>query len=57
MVMSALGEPSAGDPNHTTRAYVRDLRDGRTVAFSSSSPDLVPGDAYDTSHVFVRHLR
>ncbi|MET9869665.1 hypothetical protein ABZZ16_26555, partial [Streptomyces sp. NPDC006386] len=73
-----------GDPDRTTRAYVRDLRTGRTtlaspdtaggpndqsvtapvidrhgrtVAFSSYSPDLVPGDTYDTSHVYVRHLR
>jgi hypothetical protein len=73
-----------GDTNRTTRAYVRDLRtgrttlvspdaqggpndqsvsapvidrDGRTVAFGSSSPDLVPGDTYDTSHIYVRHLR
>ncbi|MFD5480568.1 TolB family protein [Streptomyces hawaiiensis] len=73
-----------GDTNHTTRAYVRDLRTGRTVlaspdaqggpngqsvsapvidrggrtvAFSSSSADLVPGDTYDTSHVYVRRLR
>ncbi|MFC9508657.1 TolB family protein [Streptomyces sp. NPDC057002] len=73
-----------GDPDRTTRAYVRDLRTGRTVlaspdaeggpndqsvsapvidrngrtaAFSSSSPDLVPGDTYDTSHVFVRRIR
>ncbi|MFC9683930.1 TolB family protein [Streptomyces sp. NPDC056948] len=73
-----------GDPDRTTRAYVRDLRTGRTVlaspdaeggpndqsvsapvidrhgrkaAFSSSSPDLVPGDTYDTSHVYVRHIR
>ncbi len=73
-----------GDPDRTTRAYVRDLRTGRTVlaspdaeggpndqsvsapvvdrhgrkaAFGSSSPDLVPGDTYDTSHVYVRHMR
>ncbi|MFD6173670.1 TolB family protein [Streptomyces coeruleorubidus] len=74
----------SGDTDRTTRAYVRDLRTGRTVlaspdaeggpndqsvsapvldrhgrtvAFSSSSPDLVPGDTYDTSHVYVRHMR
>jgi Tol biopolymer transport system component len=73
-----------GDPDRTTRAYVRDLRTGRTVlaspdaeggpndqsvsapvidrhgrqvAFSSSSPDLVTGDTYDTSHVYVRRMR
>ncbi|MGC5037913.1 hypothetical protein ACPXCS_24255 [Streptomyces sp. DT190] len=32
-------------------------RHGRTVAFASPSPDLVPGDTYDTSHVYVRHLK
>ncbi|GAA2289993.1 hypothetical protein GCM10010234_33580 [Streptomyces hawaiiensis] len=32
-------------------------RDGRTLAFGSSSPDLVPGDTYDTTHIYVRHLR
>ncbi|GAA2525363.1 PD40 domain-containing protein [Streptomyces levis] len=32
-------------------------RHGRTVAFASASPDLVPGDTYDTSHVYVRHLK
>ncbi|WP_078972936.1 TolB family protein [Streptomyces sp. MMG1533] len=32
-------------------------RHGRQVAFSSSAADLVPGDTYDTTHVFVRHLR
>ncbi|MFD5132039.1 TolB family protein [Streptomyces olindensis] len=73
-----------GDPDRTTRAYVCDLRTGRTtlaspdvdggpndlsvsgpvldrhgrtVAFASSSPDLVPGDTYDTLHVYVRHTR
>ncbi|MFE0476926.1 hypothetical protein ACFW2V_35575 [Streptomyces sp. NPDC058947] len=32
-------------------------RHGRTVAFASASPDLVPGDTYDTSHVYVRHMK
>ncbi|CAL9585768.1 hypothetical protein [Streptomyces sp. enrichment culture] len=32
-------------------------RHGRTVAFASASPDLVPGDTYDTSHIYVRHLK
>lgn len=32
-------------------------RDGRAVAFSSPAADLVPGDTYDTSHVYVRHLK
>ncbi|MGA5899544.1 TolB family protein [Streptomyces venetus] len=72
-----------GDTDYTYRAYLRDLRTGRTVlasadteggpndqsvsapvpdrhgrkvAFASSSPDLVPGDTYDTSHVYVRRL-
>ncbi|MBB6418237.1 hypothetical protein [Streptomyces sp. AK010] len=73
-----------GDTDHTHRAYVRDLRtgrtvlagpdarggpdgqsvsapvvdrNGRTVAFASSSPDLVPVDTCDTAHVCVRHPR
>ncbi|KJK35396.1 hypothetical protein UK15_31115 [Streptomyces variegatus] len=80
----AFASADPGDPDHATRAYVRDLRtgrtvlaspdarggpndrsvsapvidrDGRTVAFSSSSADLVPGDTYDTSHVYVRRLK
>ncbi|MFE9600626.1 TolB family protein [Streptomyces hokutonensis] len=32
-------------------------RHGRTVAFSSWATDLVPGDTYDTTHVYVRHLK
>ncbi|MBR8639478.1 PD40 domain-containing protein [Streptomyces tuirus] len=55
---TVLASPDAeGGPNdQSVSAPVID-RHGRTVAFSSSSPDLVPGDTYDTSHVFVRHLR
>lgn len=30
---------------------------GRNVAFDSYSPDLVPGDTWDSQHTFVRHLR
>ncbi|MFJ8596719.1 hypothetical protein [Streptomyces sp. NPDC093598] len=51
------GPDAQGGPNdQSVSAPVID-RNGRTVAFSSSSPDLVPGDTYDTSHVYVRHLR
>ncbi|MEU6918734.1 TolB family protein [Streptomyces olindensis] len=55
---TTLASPdAAGGPNdQSVSAPVID-RHGRTVAFSSSSPDLVPGDTYDTSHVYVRHLR
>jgi Tol biopolymer transport system component len=43
-----------------SQAAVFDLaidRHGRQVAFSSWGTDLVPGDTYDTTHVYVRHLR
>ncbi|WP_405507522.1 TolB family protein [Streptomyces purpurascens] len=55
---TVLASPDAeGGPNdQSVSAPVID-RHGREVAFSSSSPDLVPGDTYDTSHVYVRHLR
>jgi Tol biopolymer transport system component len=55
---TVLASPDAqGGPNdQSVSAPVID-RGGRTVAFSSSSADLVPGDTYDTSHVYVRHLR
>ncbi|MFD5950572.1 hypothetical protein ACFWAZ_34810 [Streptomyces collinus] len=73
--MYSIRRIEPGDTNRTTRAYVRDLRTGRTalaspdaqggpngqsvsalvvdrhgrtVAFGSSSPGLVPGDTYDT---------
>ncbi|MGW1030277.1 TolB family protein [Streptomyces sp. NPDC002577] len=32
-------------------------RHGRTVAFSSYAYDLVPGDSFDSQHVYVRYLR
>ncbi|MEU0219978.1 hypothetical protein ABZ281_35080 [Streptomyces sp. NPDC006265] len=51
------GPDTRGGPNdQSVSAPVID-RNGRTVAFSSSAPDLVPGDTYDTSHVYVRHPR
>ncbi|MFI6807106.1 hypothetical protein ACIBO6_19075 [Streptomyces luteogriseus] len=55
---TVLASPDTrGGPNdQSVSAPVID-RTGRTVAFSSSAPDLVPGDTYDTSHVYVRHLR
>ncbi|MER7478241.1 hypothetical protein ABTX60_11365 [Streptomyces sp. NPDC126510] len=55
---ATLASPDAqGGPNdQSVSAPVID-RDGRTLAFGSSSPDLVPGDTYDTSHSYVRHLR
>ncbi|MFG2809413.1 TolB family protein [Streptomyces massasporeus] len=55
---TVLASPDArGGPNdQSVSAPVID-RNGRTVAFASSSPDLVPGDTYDTAHVYVRHLR
>ncbi|MEU1001146.1 hypothetical protein [Streptomyces tibetensis] len=54
---TTLASPDAqGGPNdQSVSAPVID-RDGRTIAFGSSSPDLVPGDTYDTSHIYVRHL-
>ncbi|WDV54770.1 hypothetical protein PV963_32615 [Streptomyces coeruleorubidus] len=55
---TVLASPDAeGGPNdQSVSAPVID-RHGRQIAFSSSSPDLVPGDTYDTSHVYVRHLK
>jgi Tol biopolymer transport system component len=51
------GPDAEGGPNdQSVSAPVID-RHSRQVAFSSSSPDLVPGDTYDTSHVHVRHMR
>lgn len=44
-------EPAEAARNSGTR-----YRDG-AASFGSSSPDLVPGDTYDTSHVYVRYLR
>ncbi|CAM5746460.1 putative Flocculation protein FLO11 [Streptomyces afghaniensis 772] len=55
---TVLASPDAqGGPNDQgVSAPVID-RHGRRLAFSSSAPDLVPGDTYDTSHVYVRHLK
>ncbi|MYS92088.1 MULTISPECIES: PD40 domain-containing protein [Streptomyces] len=55
---TVLASPDAqGGPNDQgVSAPVID-RHGRQVAFSSSAADLVPGDTYDTSHVYVRHMR
>ncbi|MGK5692336.1 TolB family protein [Streptomyces sp. URMC 128] len=55
---TVLASPDAeGGPNdQSVSAPVVD-RHGRTVAFSSSSPDLVPDDTYDTSHVYIRHMK
>ncbi|GGX21413.1 PD40 domain-containing protein [Streptomyces lomondensis] len=55
---TTLASPDAGGgPNdQDVSAAVLD-RHGRTVAFRSASPDLVPGDTYDTTHVYVRHMR
>ncbi|MFD8225731.1 hypothetical protein ACFV16_16350 [Streptomyces massasporeus] len=55
---TVLASPDAeGGPNdQSVSAPVIDRR-GRTIAFGSASPDLVPGDTYDTAHVYVRHLR
>lgn len=52
----ASADVQGGPNDRSASAPVLD-RHGRTVAFASSSPDLVPGDAYDTSHVYVRHTR
>ncbi|MFI8894148.1 TolB family protein [Streptomyces paradoxus] len=55
---TVLASPDAqgGANDQSVSAPVID-RHGRTVAFGSASPDLVPGDTYDTSHVYVRHTR
>ncbi|MFJ5732817.1 TolB family protein [Streptomyces paradoxus] len=55
---TVLASPDArgGANDQSVSAPVID-RHGRTIAFGSASPDLVPGDTYDTSHVYVRHLR
>ncbi|MFF7890482.1 TolB family protein [Streptomyces sp. NPDC007907] len=52
----ASADTGGGPNDHSVSAPVID-RTGRTVAFSSSSPDLVPGDTYDTAHVYIRHLK
>ncbi|MGW6546078.1 hypothetical protein ACWGBH_24965 [Streptomyces massasporeus] len=55
---TVLASPDAdGGPNDQSVAAPVIDRHGRTVAFGSASPDLVPGDTYDTAHVYVRHLR
>jgi Tol biopolymer transport system component len=55
---TVLASPDAeGGPNDQGVSAPAIDRHGRQVAFSSSSPDLVPGDTYDTSHVYVRHMR
>ncbi|MER5832891.1 hypothetical protein ABT116_19040 [Streptomyces sp. NPDC002130] len=48
------GPDAQGGPNGQSVCGPVIDRDGRTLAFGSSSPDLVPGD---TSHSHVRHLR
>ncbi|MFF7794308.1 TolB family protein [Streptomyces sp. NPDC007991] len=55
---TVLASPDAqGGPNDQgVSAPVID-RHGRRVAFGSSAPDLVPGDTYDSSHIYVRHLK
>ncbi|MEU3931931.1 hypothetical protein AB0E85_07745 [Streptomyces sp. NPDC029044] len=55
---TVLASPDAqgGANDQSVSAPVTD-RHGRTIAFGSASPDLVPGDTYDTSHVYVRHTR
>ena len=55
---TVLAGPDArgGANDQSVSAPVID-RHGRTIAFGSASPDLVPGDTYDTSHVSVRHMR
>jgi Tol biopolymer transport system component len=55
---TALASPEAqGGANDQSVSDPVIDRHGRTVAFGSASPDLVPGDTYDTSHVYVRHMR
>lgn len=49
------GEEEAGDPNCYSWNNQPDIsRDGRFVAFSSSSPNLVQGDTNEACDVFVR---
>ncbi|MFD9933946.1 hypothetical protein ACFWZ6_12505 [Streptomyces massasporeus] len=55
---TVLASPDArGGPNDQSVSAPVIGRGGRTVAFGSASPDLVPGDTYDTAHVYVRHLK
>lgn len=55
---TVLANPGTqGGPSGSPVSFPVIDRHGRTVAFSSSGTDLVPGDTYDTTHVYVRHLR
>ena len=55
---TVLANPSAqGGKSESGVSFPVIDRHGRTVAFSSYATDLVPDDTYDTTHVYVRHLR
>ncbi|MDV9169855.1 hypothetical protein R6V09_06850 [Streptomyces sp. W16] len=55
---TVLASPAvAGGPSTDGADFPVIDRHGRTVAFSSWATDLVPGDTYDTTHVYVRHLK
>ncbi|MGW1214638.1 TolB family protein [Streptomyces sp. NPDC002499] len=55
---TVLASPRTGaGPSDGGTAFPVIDRHGRTVAFSSWATDLVPGDTYDTTHVYVRHLK
>ncbi|WP_406454172.1 hypothetical protein OH768_16005 [Streptomyces sp. NBC_01622] len=55
---TVLASPAVGGgPSGATAGFPVTDRHGRTVAFSSWATDLVPGDTYDTTHVYVRHLK
>ncbi|MEU5342347.1 hypothetical protein AB0H18_16155 [Streptomyces sp. NPDC020766] len=49
-------DTAGGENDESATGPVIDAR-GRSVAFDSYSADLVPGDTWDSRHVFVRHLR
>ncbi|MGW3285742.1 TolB family protein [Streptomyces sp. NPDC001002] len=55
---TVLASPAVGGgPSDASVDFPVIDRHGGTVAFSSWATDLVPGDTYDTTHVYVRHLK
>ncbi|SDP13287.1 component of the Tol biopolymer transport system [Streptomyces sp. cf386] len=55
---TVLANPDTqGGPSDSPASFPVIDRHGRTVAFASGATDLVPGDTYDTTHLYVRHLR
>lgn len=55
---TVLANPDTqGGPSDSSVSFPAIDGHGRTVAFASWATDLVPGDTYDTTQLYVRHLR